>query len=325
MSVEHSRALQAATAFWDREVVERAHPIWLAHPLVREYVNRQIGGTGGSCWPLDWFQRHYPQRFPLALSIGCGSGGLERDALRRGISAQIDAFDASPESLAIARAEAAREGMSDALRYYPDDFERADLPPRKYDLIIFQQSLHHVGRLERLLRLVRRALKPNGVVYLDEYIGPSRTYWNEQTFVWYRALFELLPRPLRYAEPFGLPVQWEDLSEAIRSGEIVSRLKIGFEIERFQGYGGNLLAIMFPLLAAGADADDVVKMLVEAEKRLIEGGAPPFHALIVARPRRGMKGMMATMRYLAAPKLRRLRTDLLKRTGAAAEEQRFRL
>ncbi|HUP48464.1 MAG TPA: hypothetical protein VNA04_06715 [Thermoanaerobaculia bacterium] len=84
-----------ARRFWDREVIETRHVSWLEHPLVRDYVNDVIGG-----WPMDWFERRLGRRrFERALSIGCGSGALERDVILRGICRRVDAFDGSVTSL----------------------------------------------------------------------------------------------------------------------------------------------------------------------------------------------------------------------------------
>jgi len=243
------------TAFWDREATAPSTPPeanWMAHPLVRHYIDESISGNPG-LWPMEWFQRHLAGRtFRRALSIGCGTGPLERDLLRRGIVARIDAFDGSPKSIEIARAEAVAAGLDDRVEYSVDDFNTVELPRAKYDLVCFQQSLHHVEKLERLLLQVRRCLAPDGLVYFDEYVGPSRTHWNALTTRWYRVLYHLLPRGIRYFDEFQEPVQHEDPSEAIRSGDILSRIFIGFDVDEFRGYGGNLLAMLFPVLSLPA-------------------------------------------------------------------------
>jgi ubiquinone/menaquinone biosynthesis C-methylase UbiE len=269
----------------------------MAHPLVRRYINRSIGGDEEP-WPLDWFQQRYPgQTFSRALSIGCGSGALERDLVRRGIVRHIEAFDASPLSIDLARTMAAEEGFSDLISYSVADFNAVSLQPSSFDLICFHQSLHHVQLLEQLLFQVRRALRPNGMLYLDEFIGPSRTFWNDQTLRWYRALYHLFPRNVRYFDDFAMPVQEEDPSEAIRSSEILSRLVIGFTVEEFRGYGGNILAMLFPDLVVESLTDEQVRTMIIAEQELIKGGAAPFHAVIVARPKHGGAGVFADFRY----------------------------
>jgi SAM-dependent methyltransferase len=299
--------------YWDREVSAPVTPpshSWMAHPEVRHYINRSIGGQDAT-WPLDWFQQRYPaQTFARALSIGCGSGALERDLVRRGIVGSIEAFDASPLSIDLARATAAEEGFSERIHYSIADFNVVTLQPSAYDLICFHQSLHHVEALEHLLFQVRRALRPGGMLYLDEFVGPSRTFWNDSTLRWYRALYHLFPRDVRYFEDFAMPVQEEDPSEAIRSSEILSRLVIGFTVEEFRGYGGNIMAMLFPDLVVESLTDEQVRTMLAAEHELLKGGAAHFHAIIVGRPKRGAAGMFADVRYRLEQRVPKLTTPL---------------
>ncbi|MEA2490468.1 MAG: hypothetical protein QOH21_2260, partial [Acidobacteriota bacterium] len=117
--------------YWDRESTQPVTPpshSWMAHPLVREYINESVGG-GQGMWPLDWFQKAYPgRRFWNAMSIGCGTGALERDLLQRNLVDRIDACDASVQSLKIARETAATEALAERVHYFEADFNVLDLP-----------------------------------------------------------------------------------------------------------------------------------------------------------------------------------------------------
>lgn len=320
--------LESAKRFWNSEVQAPTHNSWMAHPLVREYINRSIAGPEGG-WPLDWFQRAYPGRtFRHGLSIGCGTGALERDLLARGICESLHAVDASDVSLTIARNEAEIQGLSSSINYFPADFNELVLPRSSYDIVFFHQSLHHVSRMERLLSQVRHSLRPGGLIYLDEFIGPSRTYWSELRIAWYRALYQLIPREFRYFDEFAMPIQYDDLSEAIRSGEIMSRLDLGFHIQHVRGYGGNILAMMFPDLHVPKLPDELVAALIDAERSFLASGVESFHAIIVAAPKTGTDAMAASLRYLLDPKLKRLVRDARRISGRpmphASEEDRFR-
>lgn len=308
--------LETARTFWDKEVHSPTHNSWMAHSAVRHYINELISGDKGS-WPFDWFQAAYPgRRFPHGLSVGCGTGALERDVLRRGICSTMDAFDGSTVSLDTARAEAKAAGLSDKIRYSNADFNRTTLPRSAYDIVFFHQSLHHVSRLERLLRQVLSALKPGGLVYLDEFVGPSRTYWNDRTVAFYRAIYQFLPRHIRYFDEFALPIQYEDLSEAIRSSEILSRLRIGYEIRHHRGYGGNVVAMMFPDIHVERLTDEIVEVLIASDRSMIRSGAPSFYAVIVAEPKTGiLRRATAIGRYLAEPKLRRIFLEVRRLLG----------
>lgn len=311
MRVEH----EAAAGFWDREIAQPTHSNWMEPLEVRHSINEQISGDRG-VWPLQWFQRFLDGRtFARGLSIGCGTGALERDLVRLGICRAVDACDVSIASVAIARARADEEGAGHAIRYFVSDFNRPALPSRAYDAIFFHQSLHHVAKLEKLLRAVLRAVKPDGLLYLEEFIGPSRADWNEKTLERYHAIYERFPEDARWFDYMPFPVQWDDPSEAVRSAEIVPQLRIGFAIDALRGYGGNILAPIFPALRAGKITPEMIRILIDEDRRATAGGEAPFHAVIVARPRRGMRRRIAAARYFVEPKvkwlLRTIRTRLL--------------
>ena len=61
------------------------HVSWMADPAVRAYINRSISGSPQT-WPIDWFVEWLRgKRFERGVSIGCGTGPLERDLIRRGL------------------------------------------------------------------------------------------------------------------------------------------------------------------------------------------------------------------------------------------------
>jgi len=294
------------TEFWDREITEPTHVNWMHHPLVREHINASIGTAARPLWPLDWFEEKFPRRFARGLSIGCGTGALERDVIRRGICERIDAFDGSMQSLLVAT----REAGTNHIRYFASDFNRPALPRDTYDIVFFHHSLHHVLRLERLFRELLDAMKPDALLYLDEYIGPSSTEWNDALVAPQRAIFDALPHDKRLVDRLPLPIEPADPSEAIRASEILPQLRIGFDVVAMQGYGGNVLSTMFNAIVHD---DDVVRTLIAEEQRMLAASAPPFHALIVATKKRNVR--FARARYFLEPKLRGVRQKLWRVLG----------
>ncbi|MGZ8831244.1 MAG: class I SAM-dependent methyltransferase [Thermoanaerobaculia bacterium] len=301
----------SAAAFWDREITARTHVSWMENSSVRRYINEQVSGTYG--WPLDWFERRFHPRFRHALSVGCGTGALERDLVRRGICESVDAYDASAASIQTAQQLAAAEGLSNRLHYFVGDFNRPKRSRRRYDAVFFHQSLHHVARLEALLRDTLSALSHRGVVYLDEYIGPSRFEWDAARLAPQQAIFATLPASVRKTADIPPPIHEDDPSEALRSSEIVPLLERGFEIVERRDYGGTLLAVAFPVIDFANAPSTLVDDLIVAEKNLIRNGAPSYYAIIVARPKRGLKRQYASLWYWFAPKARRIRYEILRR------------
>jgi SAM-dependent methyltransferase len=302
-----------AETFWDREVAAPTHTSWMEHPRIREYILRSISRAEEGLWPVDWFMRWLgPRRFARALSIGCGTGPFERDVVRKDLVERVDAFDGSMNSLRIARESAQSEGMASRIRYFAADFNEPVLPRQTYDAVFIHQALHHVAKLEKLLRRVLLALKKDGFLYLDEYIGPSRTEWNEERIGPHRAIFAQLPAAIRRMETLPLPIQWDDPSEAFRSSEILPQLRIGFDVRELRGYGGNLLSVLYPAVAFDR-ALDAIEMVIAEERRRLAAGEMPYYAVVVAAPARGFRKTIASWRYFAEPKLKRVGREIAER------------
>src|SRR4051812_33765513 len=189
--------MATAQGFWDREGIQPTHTSWMEDPAIREYVNQSIGGTTSS-WPINWLVDWLNgRRFERALSIGCGTGALERDLIRREMCGSVDAFDGSVVSLHVAREEAQRAGMGSRIRYFAMDFNEPVLARNGYDAVFFHQSAHHVRKLEKIFRAVLHALEPGGILYLDEYIGPSRHEWTMEGIAVQQSIYQALPEELR--------------------------------------------------------------------------------------------------------------------------------
>lgn len=314
---------EKAARFWDREVADPWYQSWMTHPRVRQYINSAISGSPHE-WPLDWFQSFLGGRtFQRGLSIGCGSGALERDLLGRGIAQEIDAFDGSAESIRIAREEAEKAGYGDRIHYSVANFNEPALPRRAYDVVFAHQSLHHVAKLEKLFRAVLAAMKPDGLFYLDEYVGPSRHDWTGTSFAAHRAIFNMIPEPYRHVSVLPLPIAGDDPSEAIRSNEILSELRVGFDVVERRDYGGNLLAPIFQYIDPSIEgADALVDSLIVAEQELLSAGQESFYTVIVARPKRGAAAGLANLRYFAVPKAKRIGRELGKRFGVWRQSRR---
>lgn len=304
---------EAAAQFWDQESVSPTHVSWMAEPRVRDYINESISGSR-HVWPMDWFLEFLgKRRFRRALSIGCGTGPLERDLIRRGICQQVDAFDGSPRSIEIAQELASEEGVADRIHYYVDDFNDPKLPASTYDIVFFHQSLHHVAKIERLAGTILRTLRRGGLLYIDEYIGPSRRDWNDDLIAPHRAVFARVPAEAKLSDPLPLPIHATDPSEAIRSSDIMPQLARGFRVLALRNYGGTILSVLFPSIDWSHAPKSLVDELIAAEREALANGLPSYHTIALATPKRVPFRWIARAVYFAAPKLRRLRWEILTR------------
>jgi SAM-dependent methyltransferase len=216
----------------------------------------------------------------------------------------VDAFDASIASLHIA-VESARH--LPGIRYFAADFNDVWFPPNTYDVVFFHQSAHHVERLEQLFMRLLRALKPDGIIYLDDYVGPSRFDWNDRLLAPQQAFFSALPPGIRRVDRIPFPIQADDPTEAIRSSAIEPALRIGFDIVARRPYGGTLLSILLPQLRSIGEA---LPYAIACERALLAAGVPSFYALLVATPKRGSRKIVSLMRYAFVRLRMRIRFEI---------------
>jgi 2-polyprenyl-3-methyl-5-hydroxy-6-metoxy-1,4-benzoquinol methylase len=289
--------------YWgDERATVRSHN-WLEHPVAREWINKRVSGDVSIGVAEHWRRRFIPKPVPLALSTGCGFGGFERMALSMGLAERFEACDVSKSAIEQARTYAKDAGLADRVTYQVIDLDRSTLPEGRYDAIFGISSVHHVGNLEDFFESCRAALKPGGLLFMDEYVGPSRFQSSPATVKLINDVIGILPPHYRrnvfngglpsqgYANP---PISWfeeNDPSEAIRSEEILPILERAFDIVEIRSYGGALLHMLLSGTAGNfdptVDADvAMLRCLALMEEALEDAGAlRPDFAAIVARPK----------------------------------------
>ena len=276
---------------------------WTELPIVRAEINRRVSGDP-AVDPYGHFLRtHLAGRLPVAraLTVGCGAGELERGLAALGFTRHHDAFDVAPRAVELAAARAEAAGFRH-VRYRAADADALVLPERAYDVVLVVHSIHHVARLEHLLGEVARALKPDGFLFLDEFVGPTRFQWTDRQLEVVNGLLRCLPETLRAAYPDGRPkhrvsrpsvaeVVATDPSEAVRSAEILGVVSSLFEVVEVRPYGGTVLQLLLDdiaaaFIAAEGAADGLLAALCALEWALVSSGElPSDFAVVVARPR----------------------------------------
>lgn len=79
----------------------------------------------------------------------------------------VDGFDLSQTSLD----RYSPRGIT--WRPFKSDCNKLDLVPGAYDFIIAHHGAHHVRNLDEFFSQARRALKPGGLMFIHEWIGPT--------------------------------------------------------------------------------------------------------------------------------------------------------
>ncbi|EQM70302.1 class I SAM-dependent methyltransferase [Pseudomonas tohonis] len=276
---------------------------WLAVPAVqRRHRQKSVAGTPHPGWVqycLGEFLRKEKAGVCM-LSIGCGTGTLERELHGLGAFEQCDAVDIAPAAIEVARAEALKAGATN-IDYRLLDIERTDLPHQHYDAVWFNGSLHHIKELESVCKRVRQSLKPGGWLFFNEYVGANHFAFGEQQRAAISHAFELIPESMRRSfvqGSFGqvqkvvpLPnpadVVKVDPSEAVRSADILRVVGEHFDIRALNRCGGTLLQFLMHGIAGNFREDDpqsqrILQMLFDIEDGLVESGTLDSDFVIVA-------------------------------------------
>ena len=95
---------------------------------------------------------------PRALDAGCGTGVFSRHLAASGW--QVTAIDASPEMIAVARADS----QNTSIEFLNQSHESYDSPLNSFDLILSLSTLEYVEDDEAAIQKFANLLKPGGII-----------------------------------------------------------------------------------------------------------------------------------------------------------------
>ena len=225
---------------------------WAEHPLTERYINRKVTGDDEAYW-VDWAVGKYLDcPVEVGLSLGSGSGYIERRIIDGGYSTAMEGVDISTEAVRLA-GEAARGRQ---VTYRVLDLNRDSLEEERYDFVVSAAALHHVTNLEHCLSEVHRSLTDGGLLIMHEFVGPDRFQWTDSQLDLVNRVYAALPDRYRYnritgeahdsieRKPLGHMIE-ADPSEAVRSSEVLGVVSRFFETVELREIGG---ALLHPLL-----------------------------------------------------------------------------
>jgi SAM-dependent methyltransferase len=196
---------------------------------------------------------------------------------------------------------ARREGLT-SIVYRRIDVEGGALPEGGWNLILANDLLHHVARLEPLLRAIRGGLAPGGRFVFSEYTGPPRFQHDDASMEIVERYFRVLPDRIR-TEPDTGRTLWsrgridaerlarESPHEAAASDAILPLARKLFASEAELSGGGGLLHPLLSGLARnfrqGSREDErLLEVLCAAEEHAASLGllASLFTVFVGRRP-----------------------------------------
>ena len=188
--------------------------------------------------------------FGRGLSLACGAGRAERQFIDAGICHSFHGVDISEELAEEAKKIAVEKGYD--CTYEAMDLNFCNLEKEGFDLIIAQNSLHHLVQLEHMFEQIYAALKPGGIFWMHDYCGESQFQHSDLRMDIANRLLKGLPEsflvnkmngrsiyPVVRREPGTLVSPFE----SIRSGEILP-----IALEKFNVFVGQSVSSILHLV-----------------------------------------------------------------------------
>jgi SAM-dependent methyltransferase len=125
--------------------------------------------------------------------VGCGVGWASIELARAFPHIRVDGYDADEDSISRARRNAADHGVSDRVTFEVVDSRTGTYGGARYDLVLFLECLHDMGRPVEALAGARAALAQGGtVIVMDERVGdtlpapgdPTETFFATASVLW---------------------------------------------------------------------------------------------------------------------------------------------
>jgi len=116
----------------------------------------------------EFLLKQVPRECVSILEVGCGTGAFSRRLAQR--ARQVTAIDLSSEMIRLARA---RASAFTNIQFEIDDIVTRQLADSEFDCVASIATLHHVP-IQQVLRKLRNALKPGGVLIVLDLFEPER-------------------------------------------------------------------------------------------------------------------------------------------------------
>jgi ubiquinone/menaquinone biosynthesis C-methylase UbiE len=222
------------------------------------------------------------------VSLGCGSGNREIRWVTACEQLRLSCYDISGERIEQARINAGRANVSSQLSFEVGDVHTLELGLKKYDVVLIEGALHHFHSIVAVLDKVRGWLKNEGILIVNEYVGPSRFQWTDAQLDAANRVLDIIPEEYRKKyfdggikkkihRPGRLSMFLNDPSESAESHLIENAIAGQFKVLERKEYGGTLLQLIFKDIAHNfinekAETKELLKSIFSIEDEMLRKG-----------------------------------------------------
>lgn len=266
-----SNTEQRIKSTWNEDTLPSSN--WWQVNKVRARWNMLITGDENTLYP-DYFVNKYLKnktRLQL-LSIGCGTGKREIEFAKHACFEQVLAIDIAPKTIQEAHETAKALNLKNCTFAVADVYKES-FESSKFDVVLFHSSLHHFSQIDKLLTRIRKTLKPDGLLIINEYVGANRFQYDKARMNRVAKVYQtVIPEKFKKRKfsnsikkrvyfPGLLRMVIADPSEAVEANSILSILSKQFTLLEQKNYGGNLLTFALKDIAHNFNTDDATPVL----------------------------------------------------------------
>ena len=155
---------------------------WWQHERIISHINKTVCGEHLAGFGAGLRKRLRDQLgdrvLEKGISIGCGDGAKEMRLLQEGFVKKFELYELSGVRIDQGRRIAQERGLSDRVEFHLADAFKANLP-QDYDLVYWDNSLHHMFDTHNAIQWSYEHLTQNGFFVMDDFVGPSHFQWTD--------------------------------------------------------------------------------------------------------------------------------------------------
>jgi SAM-dependent methyltransferase len=254
-------------------------------PVVRAAINRRITGDPALAPELYFAQRHGPAvPAPHALTLRAGDARLEAALLENDDCAtqHVTGLHSDPAS-AQSAAAGVPESLRERIRFQhgqPLEWQ----PPEPLGAVIARSVLHRQSDLPAMLDRLAAILAPGGLLFVDEFVGPTRFQWTDAQLDAINRLLASLPDELlvdlaardgrhkrSVQRPAAAAAAAANPHDAVCSDRIVASLDQRFQRVEVSLYGGALYHQLFTRIMGNFTSQpELIRVIMECDALLTD-------------------------------------------------------
>jgi SAM-dependent methyltransferase len=252
---------------------------------VRAAINRRITGDPELGIETYFARRHGPSIVaPHVVSLRASDAKLEVALVEAGSAERVTGLDDEQSRLDFA-AGRVPEPLRDRVAFQLGTLDRWE-PPEPLGAAVCRSFLHSRADLEVVLDRLAAILVPGGLLFVEDFVGPSQFQWTDAQLEAINRLLARLPRELltdlssedgrpkpRVERPSLAKRIAANSQQAVRSEEILPALDARFERVEVRPYGGAIFHQLFSRIMGNfAERPDLVAVLMEVDALLTDAG-----------------------------------------------------